>query len=100
MARRLSLVVRSSAARACRSCACAEEIVDRGDYEDNAEQNKKTVTSTHCRTPDRRTAPALECGSNSAAEMKSKTAARRSAIRFGASGSKRTIRCITGALLK
>jgi hypothetical protein len=71
-------------------------VVSRGDREDDAEQNKKSVARTHERAP----CVALFLGRNNAAEMKSKTATRRSATRSGVSGLKPIIFCIMGAPLK
>ena len=71
-------------------------VVDRGDHKNDAEKNKETVASTHERAPCGRDI----WGRNSAAEIKSSTAARRSAMRCGVRGLKPTILCIIGALLK
>ncbi len=71
-------------------------VVGRGDREDDSEKNKKLITRAHERAP----CVAFGFGRNNAAEMKSSTAARRSAIRSGVSGLKPTILCIMGALLK
>src|ERR1700680_228897 len=77
-----------------------EKIVDRRDDKDDPEKNEEAVTSTHLGTPDLRDDVTRDLVRKSAAEIKSRTATRRSAIRSGVSGLKRTIRCITGALLK
>src|ERR1700688_1634873 len=73
-----------------------EKIVDQRDDEDDAEKNEEPVAGAHWRAP----GAGLAEGLNNAAAIKSRTAARRSAMRSGANGLKRTIRCITGALLK
>ena len=73
-----------------------EKVVGRGDHEDDSEKDEKLVTRAHERAP----CVVLLSGRNSAAEMKSSTAARRSAIRSGARGLNPTIFCIMGALLK
>ena len=64
--------------------------------ENDSKENKESIARTHERAP----CEAMFLGRNRAAEMKSNTEARRSAICSGVNGLKPTIFCIIGALLK
>src|SRR5262249_2913888 len=73
-----------------------EEVIGRSNHEDDPKQNEETVARTHTRAP----CGALVFEQNSAAEMKSRTDALRSAMCSVVNGLNPTIFCIMGALLK
>src|SRR5579864_28755 len=75
---------------------CGKKVVRCGNDEDDAEKHEKTIARAHRRAP----CWTFSWERNNAAEIKSSTAALRSAIRSGVRGLKPTIFCITGALLK
>src|SRR6185437_15353971 len=72
-----------------------KKIIERSNHQQQSEKSKETVALAHglqtfC----------AAVGAKTAAQMKSSTAARRAAIRFGEAGSPACIKCCAGMLMK